>query len=281
MGCGVGIFAPIGVTSDFSYENYNYCRLQATTAGLPSTSSRARTQAELAADLTLAASLESQNKLQEAIWLYRQDPASVTKANELQSSLDNILANGTFEISSKTLGGGTEKKLLNYTAGITAIFKPSGELWDMDPEAELAAYRLSELFEFWIVPTTVEKTIDNQSGVVQYFVKNMTEGNTSNVSARNIRKLLIFDYLVSNTDRNYHNVLYSVSDNLVYAIDHGRSFKMPCGISSEIKKHLEIETELRDKFRTLSQETVVNTLGSARSEIKNATLSRFKVLNTQ
>ena len=113
------------------------------------------------------------------------------------------------------------------------IYKPTaGErpLWDF-PKGnlagrEVAAFKLSELLEFHLVPETVLRDGPFGPGSVQRWIEvdeeiDLTLFSTSSSEA--IRKIAFFDVLVNNTDRKFGHLL-PVNAESIFACDHGLTF---------------------------------------------------------
>jgi hypothetical protein len=101
---------------------------------------------------------------------------------------------------------------------------------------EIAAYQLDKLLGLRLVPPTVERTIENQTGSLQLWV----EGAFTEYQRRKrnllpedgwrwgaqMYKVSLLNQLIYNTDtKNALNILYD-PDFRVYAIDNSRSFRL-------------------------------------------------------
>lgn len=98
---------------------------------------------------------------------------------------------------------------------------------------EVAAYRVDRILGLQMVPVTVQRTVDGQRGVLQYWVedavnetdraqKKLGYGSDCGFHAQHAL-VNVFDMLINNVDRNTGNILYD-RDWQVWLIDHGRSF---------------------------------------------------------
>ena len=96
--------------------------------------------------------------------------------------------------------------------------------------AEKAVYLLSRALNFNFVPPTVIKHLKNEKGKyvygsVQEFIPNskclseLSDEEINQIPDDEKFKIAIFDFIISNTDRNGGNVL--VKDGKLIAIDHG------------------------------------------------------------
>lgn len=117
---------------------------------------------------------------------------------------------------------------------LAAVYKPArGErpLWDFPSglhRREVAAYVLSELLGWGLVPLTIER-LDAPLGVgsLQLFVDEDGESHyfTLRDQARwtdALRRLAVFDVVANNADRKSGHVL--LADDRLWAIDNGLSF---------------------------------------------------------
>lgn len=116
-----------------------------------------------------------------------------------------------------------------------AVYKPRrGErpLWDFPRgtlyKREVAAYAVSELLGFSLVPPTVVCDGPYGIGALQLFIENDQESHLFSMQREgryeeDIRKLAAFDYLINNADRKSGHCLKGV-DNRLWAIDHGICF---------------------------------------------------------
>ena len=118
---------------------------------------------------------------------------------------------------------------------IAAVYKPqAGErhLWDFPPgiyKREIAAYELSELLGWGIVPETVERLDAPMGpGSLQRFVAaDFSEHHFTLVEAEEhhdrLRRICAFDVLANNADRKSGHCLID-EDGTIWAIDNGLSF---------------------------------------------------------
>jgi len=150
------------------------------------------------------------------------------------------------------LGGGvTITKLVTYPFGIRGVYKPivkpgapyRGVLeWIGDKLArykhEIAAYRIDRLLNLNYVPITKEVHLTDGVGSLQYFVEPATQARFMN-QAKNPKasfrwakhrgraledgNIRLFDWIISNIDRNIDNYLIQ-EDGQMVLIDHSFSF---------------------------------------------------------
>ncbi len=264
--CGPGFRTLENVSRDYTGHRDSYCSLSASYTNLKTHDSA---QANTHTESLHAEEMVKAHRLQEAIWLYRHDTQAHTLVQHLTSHLKDIMEHGHFKIVPKNLGGATEKLFLVFDDGISGIFKAEDHSAGLDPDAEIASYRVSELLELDLVPMTVRRVVDHKPGTIQYFIGGLKSGGAENASSINFRKILIFDFLVSNTDRTVENFLYWPEQNRVVAIDHGQAFKVPCGHAGEMRDHLKVEKTLFKKIKNTPKSAVYDRLGDVRSGIKD------------
>lgn len=128
--------------------------------------------------------------------------------------------------------------LITVTANelaLPAVYKPRrGEspLWDFEYGSlclrETAAYHVSRVLGWGLVPPTVLRDGTRGVGSVQFFVENRDDEHyfTIQEDARftpALRRLALFDYIINNADRKSGHCLISEEPRL-WAIDHGICF---------------------------------------------------------
>lgn len=118
---------------------------------------------------------------------------------------------------------------------IKAVYKPSkGEqpLWDFPDNTlalrEVAAFQLSEVLGFHIVPVTVYREDGPHGpGSLQQYIEYDIEYHYFNFTPEDKQKLrpvAVFDFLANNADRKGSHVFFENGSNHLYAIDHGICF---------------------------------------------------------
>lgn len=117
--------------------------------------------------------------------------------------------------------------------GIAVIYKPiSGErpLWDFSDgnlaSREVAAFLISELLSYHIVPTTILRDGPYGEGAVQRWVEideSIDPVELGQSEHPEIRKMALFDAIINNTDRKFGHIL-ATSDGEVFGCDHGVTF---------------------------------------------------------
>jgi hypothetical protein len=120
-------------------------------------------------------------------------------------------------------------------------------------EYEVAAYRLDRLLGFGLVPVTVGRDVDGETGSVQQWIadavteKERVERGTPlddrDRWAEQTNQMLVFDVLIYNVDRNQGNILLTEPGSRMWLIDHSRAFRLRTGFPSHARKNPPIVTE--------------------------------------
>lgn len=184
----------------------------------------------------------------------------------------------------KTLTSGTleEKGLLPYSSNhsflvtvcddkltLPAVYKPQrGEnpLWDFEwgtlCKREAAAYLISSVLGWQLVPPTVLRDGTRGLGSVQFYIDHDAEVHYFTVQddarfAQSLRQLTLFDFMINNADRKSGHCLIG-SDERLWAIDHGICFHTEYKLRTVIWEFSgePIEAAFIDDIRTLHQQLV-------------------------
>ncbi len=129
-------------------------------------------------------------------------------------------------------------------------------------KSEIAAYRLDRVLALDMVPPTVERSVEGESGSLQLWVENcrlLQDVDQSKASGsvrwvKQLRRQRAFDNLIANIDRNSGNLLVDDQWNLIL-IDHSRAFgsnTMPF-----MKEMLRIDREFYDRVKALDEATLM------------------------
>ncbi len=137
------------------------------------------------------------------------------------------------EVVGRLVDASNASLLCTLDDGSQVIYKPiAGErpLWDFPDgnlaSREVAAFYISELGGFNIVPKTVLRDGPFGIGAVQEWIE--TDENfdltlfAQSTNSR-IREMAIFDALINNADRKFGHILYVDKDH-IYGCDHGVCF---------------------------------------------------------
>jgi len=150
--------------------------------------------------------------------------------------LEEIVAIGELRVEGRFVDASNATLYAITTAGereVPVIYKPiAGErpLWDFPngnlAKRELAAYQLSELLEFDLVPFTVLREGPFGLGMVQEWVEideSIDVIDLAQSTHEDIRKMALFDAVINNTDRKYGHILPTKSGK-IFGCDHGVTF---------------------------------------------------------
>lgn len=143
---------------------------------------------------------------------------------------------GSLEVTGRLVDASNATLYANCTfdgSTIAVIYKPvAGErpLWDFQDgnlaQREFAAYLISELGEFGVVPPTVLRDGPFGVGMVQQWIDINEEIDLAMFYREDnaeLRKMALFDAVVNNTDRKIGHLL-PISEDVVHGCDHGVTF---------------------------------------------------------
>ncbi len=195
--------------------------------------------------------LMARGQYQRAVWRLRTIGQSVP-AQRLESWIDrDVLRDDDVEKSSPLGGGFTTTTILTFPYGVRGVYKPApASFFSLQGfrdsvagnfKSEVAAYRMDRLLDLNLVPLTKEVTLAKGRGSLQYFVNKTTSGrlmvevdmnhpiragkwSLPSGRAAHPKDVKMFDWLISNWDRNLDNYLLS-NDGRFILIDHGCSFE--------------------------------------------------------
>jgi hypothetical protein len=121
---------------------------------------------------------------------------------------------------------------------------------------EVAAYELDKILELDIVPPVVEREFEGQPGSLQLWVHNcrtyteMKDQISWNLaSKREWFRMIMFDYLIANEDRNWGNILIDPLGRIV-GVDHDRTFSL-ADFSRQLPRRF--DSKLVARLRNLSE----------------------------
>jgi uncharacterized repeat protein (TIGR03843 family) len=149
---------------------------------------------------------------------------------------------------------------------ISVIYKPvAGErpLWDFPDRTlaarEVAAYLFSEFAGFHVVPFTVLRDGPFGIGAVQEWIdidESIDIIEMAQSRNESLRKLVIFDAIINNTDRKMGHLLPTLTGELL-ACDHGVCFHQEDKLRTVLwqwraeefaKSEMELLSDIRDRF---------------------------------
>ena len=144
----------------------------------------------------------------------------------------NLIETGELEIIGRLVDASNASLLCQLPDETKVIYKPiAGErpLWDFPDgnlaSREVAAYYLSEVGNFKVVPKTVLREGPFGLGAVQEWIEISEEADviaTAQSHDYQIRNLALFDIVINNADRKFGHILIK-SDQQVFGCDHGVS----------------------------------------------------------
>lgn len=151
-------------------------------------------------------------------------------------SIIEHLTHGTLEVTGRLVDASNATLYANCSfkeSSIPVIYKPiAGErpLWDFPDgnlaQREVAAYLISELGDFRVVPPTVLRDGPFGNGMVQQWIdidEKIDLAEFYRTDNNHLRTMALFDAVVNNTDRKIGHLLPK-SDTEVYGCDHGVTF---------------------------------------------------------
>ena len=131
---------------------------------------------------------------------------------------------------------------------------------------DIAAYRLSELMGFRLVPISAKRPMKEGEGLVQYWVENsyseyeaddkgwQYEGHCSYEAQTNMMR--VFDMLIHNFDRNPTNILIEEDQGQLVWIDHSRSFSFRRKLPRDIDRNIKLTPEVRKALLDLTKSKI-------------------------
>ena len=138
-----------------------------------------------------------------------------------------------------------------------------GGFWE-SYKSEIAAYELDRLLNMHMVPPTVERRIDDETGAAVMWVtgvKSVKELGGKVPSGpewgKPLRQMLMFDNLIRNIDRNAGNILIGRPGDLIL-IDHSRAFTTDKKLQNKVER---VDAQLWERMQTLTRENLARALG--------------------
>jgi hypothetical protein len=134
-------------------------------------------------------------------------------------------------------------------------------------EHEVAAYRLDKMIGLNLVPVTVARTINGQTGSLQFWINGLVselDREEKKLAASGWCLLseqwplmFVFDALIYNEDRTKQNMTYGEDDWMMYLIDASRAFRTNRGRPQDIRKvTLKLSPMLAERLEALDAETL-------------------------
>jgi hypothetical protein len=214
----------------------------------------------------------------------RQDPAPATQAAVApaasskiwlgrEQEFEEFLKTAPIDHEESIPVGVTKPRKVHLSGGglaASAVFKPlqpgRANGFFESYKAEIAAYELDKVLELGMVPPTVERRYQNDTGSLQLWVENVTRlkgkdpklAPDVNAWNRQVHRQRVWDALTANIDRNAGNLLVDPAWNLIL-IDHSRGFTTDKRFPFPITR---IDRELYAKLQALDETTLKQRLGS-------------------
>jgi hypothetical protein len=146
---------------------------------------------------------------------------------------DNLFQSGELEVIGRLVDASNASLLCKLPNEVKVIYKPiAGErpLWDF-PDGnlagrEVAAYYLSEVGKFMVVPKTVLREGPFGIGAVQQWIEVSDNSDVIALAQSDdsqIRNLALFDIVINNADRKFGHILITPEQH-IFGCDHGVSF---------------------------------------------------------
>lgn len=157
-------------------------------------------------------------------------------------------------------------------------------------ESEIAAYELDRLLGLGLVPPTVEREVDGETGALRLWIEDaMSEAERKESGAHapdpvawsaQVANVRLFFNLTHNTDFNNINNLLIDGDFRICAIDHSRAFKTQKQLVSE-EMMMRFSRSLIERLRGLDREELEAVLGDrlTKAQIKGLLARRDRILD--
>jgi hypothetical protein len=130
-------------------------------------------------------------------------------------------------------------------------------------KSEIAAYELDKLLRLDMVPPAVERALNGETGAAVMWIDGVksvkqTGGKVPSGPAwdKPIRRMLMFDNLIGNPDRNAGNILIGLPGELIL-IDHSRAFTDDRELPRKLPR---VDGALWDRMQAVTPEDLSRTL---------------------
>ena len=131
-------------------------------------------------------------------------------------------------------------------------------------KSEIAAYELDKLLGMNMVPPAVERTIDGEVGAAVMWLESIKSVKdlggvvpSGAIWGKPLRKMMMFDNLIANPDRNAGNMLIGPPGELIL-IDHSRAFIDEESLVHEIER---VDATLWNRMTMLTRQDLTRVLG--------------------
>ena len=152
-------------------------------------------------------------------------------------------------------------------------------------KSEIAAYELDKLLDLNMVPPVVEREMDGARGAAVMWVSPTTSVKEmggrlppGRVPGHEVRRMLLFDNLIGNPDRNGGNILVDGARNIIL-IDHSRAFLTKKDLQTKVER---VDEKLWTAIQGLTPEALRATLEPLiGNDALNAMLERRKRIQSE
>jgi len=132
-------------------------------------------------------------------------------------------------------------------------------------KSEIAAYELDRFLDMHMVPPAVERTIGGETGAAIMWVDGVKSVKQTGAGVpsgeawgKAIRRMIMFDDLICNRDRNAGNILLGQPGELIL-IDHSRAFIEDNGLVHKLER---VDAALWDRMTALTRDDLVRVVGA-------------------
>lgn len=146
---------------------------------------------------------------------------------------DKLFQSGELVVIGRLVDASNASLLCSLPDKAKVIYKPiAGErpLWDFPDgnlaSREVAAYYISSIGDFQVVPKTVLREGPFGSGAIQRWIDTSEEADVIAIAQSDdsqMRNLALFDIVINNADRKFGHILIT-PENRIFGCDHGVSF---------------------------------------------------------
>jgi hypothetical protein len=140
-----------------------------------------------------------------------------------------------------------------------------GGYWE-SYKSEIAAYELDKLLGLDMVPPAVERTIDGETGAAVMWLEGIRSVKqnggvvpSGEIWGKSLRRMILFDNLICNRDRNAGNILIGAPGELIL-IDHSRAFIPDKGLPRRIER---VDADLWERILALTPADLTRVLDAA------------------